>query len=153
LELIRPLGKGTNCWAACLFPGTGYYLQSDISYMISPKMFERFVLPDLDMSCKYLEFPFYHLDGIGQIKHLDMLLSIPNLRGIQWVPGDGQPPAEKWLPLLKKILDAGKLVEVTVSSEGALEITNSLGRKGLQFHIIENMDHETVQNFMNLLRK
>ncbi len=152
LDLIRPLGKGTNCWAACLFPGTGYYLQSDISYMISSKMFERFVLPDLEMACKYLEFPFYHLDGIGQIKHLDMLLSIPNLRGIQWVPGDGQPPAEKWLPLLKRILDAGKLVEVTVSSEGAIEITKSLGCKSLQFHIIENLDHETSENLMNQLK-
>jgi hypothetical protein len=151
-DMIKPLGKGTNCWAACLFPGTGYYLQSDISYMISSKMFERFVLPDLEMACKYLEFPFYHLDGIGQIKHLDMLLSIPNLRGIQWVPGDGQPPAEKWLPLLKKILDAGKLVEVTVSSDGALEIARSLGRRGLQFHIIENLDHGTAENFMTMLR-
>ncbi len=152
-ELIKPLGKGTNCWAASLFPGTGYYLQSDISYMISPKMFERFVLPDLESACKFLEFPFYHLDGIGQIKHLDMLLSIPNLRGIQWVPGDGQPPAEKWLSLLKKILDAGKLVEVTVSSEGALEIVKSLGYEGLQFHIIENMNHEISENFMRRLTK
>ncbi len=75
-------------------------LQSDFSYMISPRMFERFALPGLTVWAGALDYPFYHLDGPGQIKHLDMLLSIPRLRGIQWVPGDGQPTPDQWLPLL-----------------------------------------------------
>ena len=67
-------------------------LQSDFSYMISPRMFERLILPDLTACCEALEYAFYHLDGKGEIKHLDMLLSIERLRGIQWIPGDGAPP-------------------------------------------------------------
>jgi hypothetical protein len=147
-KLVRPTGKGTSCWAACLFPGTGYFLQSDISYMISPKMFERFVLPDLELSCRELEFPFYHLDGKGQIKHLDMLLSIPNLRGIQWIPGDGAPPCDEWLPLLQRIRQAGKLVQVTVTSQGAIKIAKALGQTGFLFNIIEAMDLETEKVFL-----
>ena len=147
-KLVHPTGKGTSCWAACLFPGTGYFLQSDISYMISPKMFERFVLPDLELSCSELEFPFYHLDGKGQIKHLDMLLSIPNLRGIQWIPGDGAAPCEEWMPLLKRIRQAGKLVQVTVTSQGAVKIAKALGQTGFLFNIIEAMDLETEKAFL-----
>ncbi len=45
-------------------------LQCDFAYMISPQMFERFVLPDLTACCEALEHGFYHLDGKGQIRHL-----------------------------------------------------------------------------------
>ena len=57
-----------------------------------PEMFERFVLPDLAACCDRLDHAFYHLDGKGELPHLDLLLSIDGLRGIQWIPGAGQPP-------------------------------------------------------------
>ena len=63
--------------------------------MISPAMFERFVMPDLVACCDHLDHGFYHLDGKGEIPHLDLLLSIPRLRGIQWIPGDGAAPARR----------------------------------------------------------
>jgi hypothetical protein len=33
--------------------------------------------------------------------------------------GDGQPPPEKWLPLLKRVRDGGKLCQLFVSAQGA----------------------------------
>ena len=134
-EMIRPTNRGTSCWAPIWAPGRCYMLQSDFSYMISPQMFERLVLPDLIECCDELDYAFYHLDGKGQIKHLDMLLSIERLRGIQWIPGDGAPPPEEWLPLLKRIRDGGKLCQVYVTLEGALTIARELGGKGFAFCI------------------
>jgi 5-methyltetrahydrofolate--homocysteine methyltransferase len=89
-------------------------LQSDFAYMIGPAQFERWVVPDLVACCAQLDHGFYHLDGKGQIPHLDHLLSIPTLKGVQWIPGDGQPDAADpvWWPLLKRIRDAGKLVQI-----------------------------------------
>jgi hypothetical protein len=55
-----------------------------------------------------LHYGTYHLDGPGAIKHLDFLLSIPELRLIQWVPGAGAAPFREWIPLLKRIVGAGK---------------------------------------------
>ena len=98
-RLVAATNRGTASWAPLWAPGRGYMLQSDFSYMISPRMFERLILPDLTACCDALDYAFYHLDGKGEIKHLDMLLSIERLRGIQWIPGDGAPPAEEWLPL------------------------------------------------------
>jgi 5-methyltetrahydrofolate--homocysteine methyltransferase len=112
-------------------------LQSDFSFMISPKMFERFVLPDLEAGCAAMDYAFYHLDGKGQLVHIEALLSIPRLRGIQWVPGYGRPLCEEWLPLLKKIRAAGKLCQVTVSPKGALTIIRELGGKGFVLVIDE----------------
>ncbi|MGE5598453.1 MAG: hypothetical protein ACM3XS_03660 [Bacteroidota bacterium] len=133
--LIARAGRGTTPWAAIRSAGRCYMLQCDLSYMISPAMFERFVLPDLAACCDRLDHGFYHLDGKGEIPHLDMLLSLERLRGIQWVPGDGAPPPEEWLPLLKRIRDAGKLCQVFVSPAGARRIARELGGQGFVFHV------------------
>jgi hypothetical protein len=133
--LIRPACRGTTCWTPLWSPGKTYMLQCDFSYMISPAMFERFVMPDLVACCDMLDHGFYHLDGKGEIPHLDMLLSIERLRGIQWIPGDGQPEPHEWLPLLKRIRDGGKLCQVFVTPEGARTIVDALGGKGFLFVI------------------
>jgi 5-methyltetrahydrofolate--homocysteine methyltransferase len=134
-EMIRPAGRGTTPWAPIWSPGRCYMLQCDFAYMISPEMFERFVVPDLTTCCDALDAGFYHLDGSGQIPHLDLLLSIERLRGIQWVPGDGQPPPETWLPLLRRIRDGGKLCQLFVEPEGARTIVRELGGRGFAFQI------------------
>jgi 5-methyltetrahydrofolate--homocysteine methyltransferase len=132
-------------------------LQSDFSYMISPAMFERFVLPDLMECCEALDHPFYHLDGKGEIPHLDHLLSIQRLKGIQWVPGDGQPPPDCWLPLLQRIRTGGKLCQVSVSPQGALRIVRELGGRGFLFWIAdwgaEFQEPEQVQAFLDTLAR
>jgi hypothetical protein len=128
--IIRPACRGTSSWAPIWSNGKTYMLQSDFAYMISPPMFERFVLPDITACCNHLDHGFYHLDGKGQIRHLDLLLSIERLRGIQWIPGDGQPPPEEWLPLLKRIRDGGKLCQVFVTPQGARTIVRNLGGRG-----------------------
>jgi hypothetical protein len=118
-------GRGNACWGPCWSPGRGYMLQSDFSYMISPDMFRRFVLPDLEACSDRLDYAFYHMDGKGQIPHLDQLLSIKRLRGIQWQPGDGQPMADAWLPLPKRIRDGGTLCQVYVTCGGPLRYAGS----------------------------
>jgi hypothetical protein len=147
-EIIQRNGRGTTPWAPIWSPGRCYMLQSDFSAMISPKMFERFVLPDLTTCCQALDFSFYHMDGKGQIPHLEMLLSIESLHGVQWIPGDGQPPPQVWLPLLARVRRSGKLCQLFVSTAGALEIVRELGGKGFAFAIIESLNDEEVKAFL-----
>jgi 5-methyltetrahydrofolate--homocysteine methyltransferase len=128
-------------------------LQSDFSYMISPAMFEQFVLPDLAVCCNRLDYAFYHMDGKGQIGHLDMLLSLDRLRGIQWIPGDGATPPEQWLPLLKRIRDGGKLVQLYVTAAGARTIVRELGGKGFALHIDDRMTAQEAGDFLHLLAR
>ncbi len=137
-EALLPESQaGRTAWAPPWSPTRGYMLQSDFSYMISPQMFERYVMPDLITCCEALDYPFYHMDGKGQLVHLDLLLSIDKLRGIQWQPGDGQPLADKWLDVLRRIRDGGKLCQVFVTLEGALTITRELGGQGFLFDILD----------------
>jgi 5-methyltetrahydrofolate--homocysteine methyltransferase len=150
-NIIQASGRGTTPWAPIWSPGRTYMLQCDFAYMISPHMFERFVMPDLASCCEALDHGFYHLDGKGQIPHLDMLLSLERLRGIQWIPGDGQPPPEEWLPLLKRIRDGGKLCQLYVTPEGARTVVQEIGGRGFAFHIAEWMGQEDAQAFIRLL--
>jgi hypothetical protein len=155
--MIRPKCRGTSSWAPIWTTGKTYMLQSDFCYMISPEMFERFVLPDLTACCDRLTHGFYHLDGKGEIPHLDMLLSIQHLRGIQWIPGDGQPTPDQWLPLLKRIREGGKLCQVFVTPEGALRIVKNLGGKGfllvIQDYRNQFQNPEVAEAFLRELEK
>jgi hypothetical protein len=146
--VIQRSGRGTTPWAAIWSPKRCYMMQSDFAYMISPEMCERFVMPDLAACCDALDHGFYHLDGKGQIIHLDMLLSLERLRGIQWIPGDGQPPPDGWLPLLKRIRDGGKLCQVYVSPEGARTIVQELGGRGFALYVRQSMSEEEATDFL-----
>ncbi len=150
-ERTRVTGRGCSPWATIWSPGRCYMLQSDFSYMLSPRMFERFVLPDLAACCARLDHAFYHLDGKGQIRHLDMLLSLERLHGIQWIPGEGAPPPEEWLPLLARIRAAGKLCQLYVSPEGALKIARALGGRGFAFYINRPMEAGEATDYISLL--
>jgi hypothetical protein len=104
--------RGYTCWCSMFSVQPHFILQSDFSYMISPAVFERFILPELRACCKLIPNAFYHLDGVGQLDHLDMILSIPELKGVQWIPGDGQPDMRYWPDVYRKIHRAGKLVQL-----------------------------------------
>jgi hypothetical protein len=135
-DAVRVQGIGTSGWVPMLSPGRMYMLQCDFSAMISPRMFERFALDDLTILCNGLDHAFYHLDGPDAVKHLDLLLSIRTLRGIQWIPGAGRPGPAEWLPLLKRIREGGKLCQVYVNAKNALTIARELGGKGFAFYIV-----------------
>ena len=86
----------------------GYILQSDFTYMIGTPMFDKFAAPELASSADRLYNAVYHMDGIGQIPHLDSLLAIDGIKGIQWQPGAGEPSTRNWDELLSRILASGK---------------------------------------------
>ncbi|MCC6484867.1 MAG: hypothetical protein IT209_08480 [Armatimonadetes bacterium] len=114
--ILRPGQPGCNpgysAWASLFSNEPFYMLQCDFCYMIGPTMFDEFVLPELQASCRKLPNAFYHLDGPGQLAHLDSLLSIPELKGIQWVPGEGAPDWRHWPEVYRKIHKAGKLIQL-----------------------------------------
>lgn len=110
--LHQPLNPGYTCWAPIFSEAPYYMLQCDFSYMIGPKMFAEFVLPELIASANQLGNAFYHLDGPGQLPHLDLLLEVASIKGIQWVPGDGAPDVSHWQDVYRRIYQAGKLTQI-----------------------------------------
>jgi len=125
--------KYYTCWFPLVHTQPWYPMQCDMCVMFSPAMFERFVMPGLTRISQYLGQSVYHLDGTGEIKHLDMLLSIPQLHAIQWTP---EPKisfiSEESLGVYKKTLAAGrKVVLLGVPPEQLQIIFDAVGRDGL----------------------
>ena len=110
-EVLKPQGVYTD-WNGLLSRDPAYVLQCDFCYMLGPDMFRRFVLPTLQEDVRRLTNTIYHLDGIGELPHLDQILAIPELNAVQWVYGAGQPGPHAWLDVYRKILDAGKQILV-----------------------------------------
>lgn len=111
-EAMGAAHTGYTDWAGLFSDVPCYMLQCDFSYMISPQMFDEFAKPELEATCSRLPRAFYHLDGPGQLPHLESLLSIENLRGVQWVPGAGNPGCDQWPEVYGKIYGAGKKIQI-----------------------------------------
>lgn len=119
--VMAPEAQGYSQWFNLYDEKPGYILQSDFSYMIGPDMFDTFVAPELAASGARMHNAVYHMDGIGQIPHLDSLLAIDSIKGIQWVHGDGTPAKEDWTDLLERILASGKkLLSCNQMPDGSL---------------------------------
>ncbi len=145
--LCQPLNPGFTSWAGIPSSKPHYMLQCDFCYMIGPKHFEEFVLPELVASSKRLTNSFYHLDGPNQLAHLDMLLEIEELKGIQWVPGDGQKDVSQWPEVYRKITKANKLIQVfTSQTEKGLEIIDIIAdQTGRADNIVFNVSVDIKQ--------
>jgi len=129
--------RGTSGWLALYSPKMTCPLGSDISFMMSPPMFERWVVPFLVGASAKLDHAAYHMDGAGQIPHTDLLLGIPGLKAIQW---NGDPKMgsaagpESW-PLLKKIRAGGKLVQLSAAGEDVLAMAREVPLDGFAIQL------------------
>lgn len=125
-----PGDHSTLIWA----PDRSYMNQCDFSTMISPVMFRRFVVRELERLKEYLKYMVWHLDGPEEIKHLDALLELPYVQAIQTQPGTNRPGcvSDLWLPQLQKIQQAGRSLFAYAGSPQEAEILlNNLSPQGL----------------------
>lgn len=148
-EALFPVNPGYSDWNGLLSKAPSYVLQCDFSYMISPDMFAEFVLPELKQNVDKLCNTIFHMDGKGEIPHLDYLLSIEKLKAIQWQPGDGAPPPREWLNLFETIRQSGKNVHVVGAYEDLKAVAGRIGSKGI-YHILNTseMQEEMVREIL-----
>jgi len=78
----------------------------------------------------------YHLDGPDAMRHIDALLSLPNLQGIQWEPGVAEPdPLEpKWRPLIRQIVEGGKISYCRCVPEQVIPFLREMPHQRMYLH-------------------
>lgn len=125
-DMFRDEVGGSVFWAWA--PGRMTKLQCDFSAMISPEMFEEFMLPILREMTERVSYCMYHWDGPGALQHHDHLLSIPKLTMLQWTPGAGNEPTDhkRWWPIYHKTIEAGKKMLISC---GSIENLKALKRE------------------------
>lgn len=145
--LTRDVNPGYSTWAAILSEESHYMLQCDFCYMMGPDMFDEFVKPELKASADKLAHAAYHMDGQGQLAHLDSLLDVTSIKGIQWVPGAGAPDVTHWPEVYRKITAAGKKIHIASNMcERPLDILDVLLEQlGRIDHIVYHFEGDISQ--------
>ncbi|MBQ7163975.1 MAG: hypothetical protein IJR61_01440 [Clostridia bacterium] len=135
-ELAKDLNSaayGYTDWSRIFSKKRSYVIQSDITYMLSQEMFREFMFGSIKKHTENLERTIYHLDGVGELKNLDDILSIKGLDAVQWIPGSngGRNSYYEWMEVYEKILAADKLVQVAWAAYEDLEnIVKHVKKKG-----------------------
>lgn len=111
---IRAKGLGCTTWLSVYHRGRYYPTSMDFAGLISPRMFQEFFLPIILDEIEFLDRSLFHVDGPTALPHLETLLSIPRLNGIQWVFGAGNGPCTRWIEVYRRIQKAGKCAQVIV---------------------------------------
>ena len=154
---VAAVQEGSSSWLSAWCPRHYSPLQCDFCAMISPAMFERFVAPDVQEQARRLDHAIFHLDGPRQVPHLDQLLAIPELDGIQWVPGDAYASCEspEYFPMYEKILRSGKLLQLQFFRDlsGIPKLLDALPHEGLMLTTGTSSDDEAAELLDNIRPK
>jgi hypothetical protein len=125
----------------------------DFATMISPKQFDEFALPPIIDEIKIADHNIFHLDGKGVAKNIDVLLDLPEITAIQWVQGVGEDePIMQWIPLIKKIQQAGKSIVLNLKKEELEGFIDAMSPEGLLLCVHEG-DEKEQQRIINRIEK
>jgi len=152
---LRQLGHAqTITWCGIYAPGSCEMVQCDFGIMLSPAMYEEFVLPDLRRMTEYFDYSCYHLDGTPQTRFLDLLCGLERLGAIQWNPEPGHSNPLEWLEFFRQVrLRRRSLWIACADGDTAVELTRQLGPDGLMLSVAGPKTLEQLQTLLERLTK
>ena len=100
--MLKAAGQLSVSWMGIPSRGRMHIPSCDFSALISPAFFRRFGLPILEREVQSMTHNIFHVDGEGVARHLDAILSVPEVHAVQWVQGVGDDlPIMQWVPFLR----------------------------------------------------
>ncbi len=148
-EILSAKQRYSISWLGYVHPGPAYIPSSDFWCLTNGETARDMVLPLIREEMKDLERSIFHLDGPDALRHLDVLLELPELNAVQWVFGAGQDPAARWIETYRKIQAAGKGFLVHADNpRDALEVFEALGPQGMWLTVGGFDDADQAQAFL-----
>lgn len=124
----------------------------DVSSMLSTNQFEEFCLPYILEEIMLAKYNIFHLDGSGVMRHIDAILGIKEIQAIQWVQGPGdEEPIGQWIPLIKKIQNAGKSVAVGLKPDELKLFMSEVSPRGI--YLTMAADYEDQADLVKLVEQ
>lgn len=130
--MLKEKGQLSVSWMGIPSFGRMHIPSCDFSALISKKFFKEFGLPILQQEIRTMSHNIFHVDGYGVAKHLETILSVPEVHALQWVQGVGDNyPIMQWVPLIKEMQAKGMPVIVDLSVEDLNDFIDAMDPKGL----------------------
>ena len=127
---LAAAGMPSTTWLHAVSPGRMHVPSNDFSCMISTADFERLFLPGILRECRHMTHCIYHLDGPQALRHLDLLLEVPEIQAIQWVAGANRDHWARWIDVYRRIQKAGRSFVVTVPARDLGRLFEELRPEG-----------------------
>jgi hypothetical protein len=155
-HITRDCNDGGCCltWMMTWAPAPHAQIACDFSAIMSPGMFSRFTLPELQRYLAWNEYATYHWDGPDAIKHLDAVLTLEGIKAIQWTPGAGQErtSSHRWLPHYKRIQAAGKCLYLLADIDEVEILLRELSSRGLYIRTYAGSQEEACDLLRQVAR-
>lgn len=150
-EIGKMKDRGTMSWLPFYCEKKFAVIECDFVCLISPEDSRKLLIPALTEEAEFLDHSIFHLDGVGALVHLDDILKIEAIDGIQWVPGDGKPPMIEWIDLLKKIQSHNKGLFIQAKPEEVKLFHKELKPEGV-FYMVEANNVKEAEELLSWLK-
>lgn len=152
-DMLKAKNQLSVTWMNIPSFGKMHIPSCDFSAMISKDLFNEYNMPILRNEVKAMTHNVFHLDGKDVAKHLDSILDVKEIAAIQWVQGQGDDkPIMQWIPLIKKIQDAGKSVVVDLDKTELEEFIGVMKPEGLLL-CIDSHDEDEQSKILKRVEK
>ncbi len=153
-ELLSAHGQPSVTWINIPIPGGRMHVPSnDFSFMISPQQFNEFALPVLQKEVKTMTHNVFHVDGKGVANHIDSILSVPEVKAIQWVQGMADDyPIMQHIGFIKYIQSKNASVIVDLDKSDLEKFMNVVSPKGIFLWVATENDEEEQAIIKRLLK-
>jgi len=153
-ELLTAHNQPSVTWMNIPVPGGRMHIPSnDFSFMISPEQFDEFALPILKEEVKTMTHNVFHVDGKGVAKHIDSILSVPQIHAIQWVQGMADDyPIMQHLEFIKYVQSKGASIIVDLHKSDLEKFMEVIPPKGIFLWVATDNEEEELAIIKKLLR-
>jgi len=118
---------------------------ADFSFMISPEDFIQYGLPILKEEVKTMTHNVFHVDGLGVANHIDAILSVPEVRCIQWVQGMADDyPIMQHLDFIRYVQSRNRGIIVDLAAEDLDEFMERMSPKNIFLWIATYSEDEEI---------
>lgn len=111
-DKLSAAGMPSTSWCPATCKGKYHIPSNDFSCMIAAEAFEELFIPGIIRECQHMDRCLYHLDGPQALRYLDLLLDIPEIDAIQWVPTSGNNYWADSIEVYRRIQQRGKALQL-----------------------------------------
>jgi hypothetical protein len=143
--MLKEKGQLSVSWMGIPSFGRMHIPSCDFSALISQEFFIEFGLPILQQETKTMTHNVFHVDGKGVAKHLEAILSVPEVHAFQWVQGVGDDyPIMQWLSFIKELQLRDIPIIVDLSAEDIDEFMEEIDPKGIFLWVATESERDEI---------
>jgi hypothetical protein len=141
--MLKARGQPSSSWMGIPSLGRMQIPGCDFAALVSPKLFREYGLPILEREVQSRTHNIFYLYGKGVARHLDTILSVPEVHAIQWVHGVGDDqPIMQGVPFIKTLQARGVPIIVDLSKSELEEFTAAMNPEGLFLWVATESEEE-----------